>query len=336
MEEPIEEPSVTEPTIGPHFPPTQVPFPSITSTDPTYRVRLACIALANAAEPRNEDWPSNVVSTLPGLTLYSINDALHLIFNGIHAPAHCEYCGRMGDWLCYCRCGRGLHTMSDDGYYSEGQLDIHFDSDVDTAEFLETDHETDDDSTNEGDSVVSVNENNSSTTCYSQSLSSSHYFIWCFLLSLILTSKAFLTSCYSIGQSSLHSFWSYTSFWFLLFAVLFWDTLYLYFDPKAPQGPYQPRSVRRKLTKQKHLPLRSYTKSWLLLSFYMLFVSSTISPFASLSSPISHTYSRLVTLHDLLDFTPLTHLHFSSYCYDDLLSLITPIQLEGPLTPTMP
>ena len=178
--------------------------------------------------------------------------------------------------------------------------------------------------------------NNSSATCYSQSLSSSHYFIWCFLLSLILTSKAFLTSCYSIGQSSLHSFWSYTSFWFLLFAVLFWDTLYLYFDPKAPQGPYQPRSVRRKLTKQKHLPLRSYTKSWLLLSFYMLFVSSTISPFASLSSPISHTYSRLVTLHDLLDFTPLTHLHFSSYCYDDLLSLITPIQLEEPLTPTMP
>ena len=136
--------------------------------------------------------------------------------------------------------------MSDDGYYSEGQLDIRFDSDVDTAEFLETDHETDDDSTNEGDSVVSVNENNSSTTCYSQSLSSSHYFIWYFLLSLILTSKAFLTSCYSIGQSSLHSFWSYTSFWFLLFAVLFWDTLYLYFDPKAPQGPYQPRSVRHK------------------------------------------------------------------------------------------
>ena len=260
MEEPIEEPAVTEPTIGPHFPPAQVPFPSVTSTDPTDRVRLACIALANAAEPRNEDWPSNVVSALPGLTLYSINDAPHLIFNDIHAPAHCEYCGRMGDWLCYCRCGRGLHTMSDDGYYSEGQLDIHFDSDVDTAEFLETDHETDDDSTNEGDSVVSVNENNSSTTCYSQSLSSSHYFIWCFLLSLILTSKAFLTSCYSIGQSSLHSFWSYTSFWFLLFAVLFWDTLYLYFDPKAPQGPYQPCSVRRKLTKQKHLPLRSYTK----------------------------------------------------------------------------
>ena len=76
----------------------------------------------------------------------------------MHQPTVNIVAAWVTDWLSSCRCGRGLHTMSDDGYYSEGQLDIHFDSDVDTAEFLETDHETDDDSTNEGDSVVSVNE----------------------------------------------------------------------------------------------------------------------------------------------------------------------------------
>ena len=220
--------------------------------------------------------------------------------------------------------------MSDDSHYSDGQLDIHFDSDVDTAEFLQTDtdNETDDDTNNDEDSVTSDNENNSSTTCYFQSLLSSNHFTWFFFLSLILALKTFYTYCVLSFKALQQSVWTSTSFWFLLSATLFWDTLYLYFDPEAPQGPFTSRTMRRKLAKQKHLPLRSFSKSWLLLSFYMLSFSTSSSPFSSITSALSQNYSRLVTLHDLLDFTPSTHFHYSCYCYDELLALRTPYPTE--------
>lgn len=71
------------------------------------------------------------------MTLYNINDYQHLVFDGIHLPAHCRYCERLGDWLCLCHCGGALHAISDDNYYSESNLDIHFYLDVDTVEVME-------------------------------------------------------------------------------------------------------------------------------------------------------------------------------------------------------
>eukprot|EP00972_Heterocapsa_arctica_P096757 14275316-Heterocapsa_arctica.AAC.1 len=94
--------------------------------------RHAFIALAAAAEPRNPSWPKNVVSSLPGMTLYDILGSPHLVFQDIHAPAHCAYCGRLGDWLTPCQCNGGLHEMSDDDHYNEDTLEVHFDSDVDS------------------------------------------------------------------------------------------------------------------------------------------------------------------------------------------------------------
>ena len=81
--------------------------------------------------------------------------------------------------------------MSDDSDYSQGMLEIHWDSDVDTAEFLETDDETDDESvsnTEEGN-VASFNYTNSSTTYYSQSAQPplSYFCAWYFLCSLLST-----------------------------------------------------------------------------------------------------------------------------------------------------
>ena len=66
-----------------------------------------------------------MVSALPGMTLYSINDAPLLVFKDIHPPAHCEYCGRLGDWLLSCRCGKEAHVLSDYSDYSRGRLDTH-------------------------------------------------------------------------------------------------------------------------------------------------------------------------------------------------------------------
>ena len=93
----------------------------------------------------------------------------------IHAPVHCDFCGRLGDWLLPCRCEHGTHNMSDDSVYSSGHLGIHWDSDIDTAEFLETeDEETDDED--------SVNNTNQSTSVYFQSTPHSYfYFISWFL-----------------------------------------------------------------------------------------------------------------------------------------------------------
>ena len=336
IESTIDRPASNEPTsnsssFGPDLPPAQVPFPSLTSTDPVDSMRAAIIALSQVAEPRNETWPDNVVSALPGMTLYSVNEAPHLVFQDIHPPAHCEYCGRLGDWLTLCRCGKDAHVMSDDDDYSQGRLNIHWDSDVDTAEFLETDNETDDDSdsnTEEGDDVVSLTENNYSTTPYFQPVHLSHFFAWYFLCSLSSTCYYIFTSPTLALKTFITSLWCFLSPWVLIFAAIFWDTLYLYLDPTAPQGPHQPRHIRRAITKLKHPPLRSYSRHWLLLSYFMLSVGLRLSPFAASFSAFTQTLTRLSTLHDLVDFTPMAHLHFSSYCFDEIKSLTTSFALE--------
>ena len=110
--------------------------PSGNPSAPPEDHHLQCFQLlANAAHNHNPTWSSNVVSPVPGLTLYNLEDPYaHL--GDIHAPVHCDFCGRLGDWQLPCRCEHGTHAMSDDSVYSSGHLGIHWDSDIDTAEFL--------------------------------------------------------------------------------------------------------------------------------------------------------------------------------------------------------
>ena len=238
------------------------------------QIAFAMVALAEAAEPRSVFWPSNVVSALPGMTLYDINGAPHLIFKDIHTPAHCSYCGRLGDWLTSCCYGKDLHNMSDDDDYSAGQLAIHWDSDVDTTEFLETNEDTDEEEQGDEDKgVASVNNLNTTTTHYSQS----SFNLCCPLLFwwLIYISFHSLTSVFNwlktIFELILAWSWNKTSVLVMTLTALLWDTTYYYLDPKAPTTPYLSRSIKRKLKRTNLVPFRSYHRSWMLLSSFMLF-----------------------------------------------------------------
>ena len=316
-----------------------VPFPSLTQVDHATKSRMAFIALANVAEPRNPNWPENVVSALPGITLYDIMGSPHLVFHDIHAPSHCGYCGRMGDWLTPCRCGRGLHENSDDEDYSEGRLEVHFDSDVDTAEFLGTDTEdTDNESNNERENEVDslINEPNTTTTHYFQS--SNHcsippqpQFIWWFLLSLVLSTKLFLNWSLVLIQQLLQQIWNQLSFWLMLMSVLTWDTMYLFFDPHTPQADFPPRKIRRKLSRIKYQPLLSYSKSWMILSWFMLSTSTLTTPYSAPICALQQTMSRLQELHNLIEFTPITHIHYFSARLDEFQALHLSLKLEEPI-----
>ena len=84
-------------------------------------------------------------------------------------------------------------------------------------------------------------------------------------------------------------------------AVIFWDTLYFYLDPTAPQGPSQPCHICQALNKQSHQSLRCYCHSWMMLSFYMLSASTICgSSFSTFLSAIHQTSACLSTLHEQL------------------------------------
>ena len=341
-------PSMTQPTLMSTIdssPPTVAnnPFrlqnlPNLTQSQldkiPTQgydpQIAMAMVALAEAAEPRDLLWPSNVVSALPGMTLYDIDGSPHLIFKDIHAQAHCTYCGRLGDWITPCRCGAALHTLSDDEDYSDGHLEIHWDSDVDTAEYLATDEDTDGDTDEDGEDeeneLEQVTNNNSSFTHYSHSsfLSVEPFFMW-FLFLGLSKSPVIIYHWISILISNLSlQVWNFISFWLLLFAAISWDTIYHYLDPKAPQQPFRPRRIHRLLATRTFQPLPAYNKGWLILSTFMLFngiFSNRQHPFHSFSNAPLKTAATIKRLHDLVDITPSTHLHYSSFRLDEILAL---------------
>ena len=266
------------------------------------------------------------------MTLYDINGAPHLIFKDIHAPAHCCYCGRLGDWLTSCRCGKDLHNMSDDDDYSAGQLAIHWDSDVDTTEFLETNEDTDEEEQgDEDEGVASVNNLNTTTTHYSQSSFNLRHpllFWW-----LIYISFHSLTSVFNwlktIFELILAWSWNKTSVLVMTLTALLWDTAYYYLDPKAPTTPYLSRSIKRKLKRTNLVPLRSYHKSWMLLSSFMLFFRGVdLHPALKATSVILDTASRINKLHDLIEITPMTHVYYSSFRLDEMLTLNSSLNLE--------
>ena len=277
------------------------------------RVSRAMMALSAVSEPRDPNWPSNVIAHLPGMTLYQMSEGPCLIFKDIHTPAHCDYCGRLGDWRTTCQgCGRGICDLSDDSVYSTNQLRVHWDSDADTDDFVETDADSaaDEEEEQELDSVSNDN-NNASTVYYSYH---SHY--WNFLMTLALSTIAFFNS-FNSGIKALYTTvcWSFSSCLLLFMASLFWDTIYLYLDPCSPIQPHRSRALRRALKQQRsHLPLfRAYSRSWVMLSFFMLAWKSQQTPYSSHIMAIQQTGQQAIQLHNLLDITPSLHYQYSIY-----------------------
>ena len=303
--------------------------------------------LAEAASNPDPNWPANVVSAIPGYTLYNLHSPT-LVQDNLHAPAHCDFCGRLGDWMMSCRCAHGVHNLSDDGDYSDGHLGIHWDSDLDTAEFLQTDEEDSDDEDGVNDGSIhadSGNDTNNTISAYSQSTNHCSNFLsgWWFLLSFSQALSMLLSYSFCSCASLLISSWSYLSILLLFLAAILWDTLHYYLDPASPTQPFRSRRTRRHLSRRRQLPLRAYSKSWMLLSFFMLFLTVPVSPASASLQAIQATVSRVTLLHSLIDITPSVHLQYSYSRLHELQSMLAASQpspqssssLQQSLSPTL-
>ena len=303
--------------------------PSANPSAPPEDAHLQSVrAFGDAALHPNPTWPSNVIASVPGFTLYDLDAPTLVRSADMHPPAHCDFCGRLGDWMLPCRCEHGTHNLSDDEDYSTEHLGIHWDSDLDTAEFLQTDEEeTDDEASVDSTTNVAASGNiNNTTSPYSLSFTSNsfRYITW-FFLSLISVPSTLLVSVNNLYKATVTTVWSPISLLLLFLAAIFWDTLHYFLDSSAPTQPFLPRRTRRRLARISFLPLRAYPKNWMLLSCFMLLMTAPLSPVTVPVTALQQTFTTVISLHDLVDFSPTMHLHYSSYRRDEIQALLTPI-----------
>ena len=293
----------------------------------------ALFALSSVAHPRNPTWASNVISSIPGVTLYNFEDVPHVVYGDIHEPAHCNFCGRLGDWKLPCRCDRGVHYWTDDDDYSDNWLDIHW-SDEDTAEFLATDSDSDEEEGAEDEELeFNINSSNSPTTSYLLTLYGSWWFLQSFFQACFTFSSVpsfILNGFHTLLLQLLTQIWSFLSVFLLFLSALGWDTIYLFLDPSSPTPTISSRKFRRSKSRQNILPFPAFTKSWMLLSYFMLAFSQLTSPVSAATTAVTFTYHRIQSLHEIMEVTPSVHLQYAQYRRDEIRSLL---QMEEHFTP---
>ena len=279
----------------------------------------ATLALEAYSLPRQSSWPRNVISSLPGYTLF---DDKSIEVGILPGPCHCTICGKLGDYKSNCVSCHGTHLYHDDSDYEQPYLS---DSDEDKSKttssyfYLPTSEQFYFDCyTSLPDEIFYDCQSNAfrpaTTVPKSSSAPSRVPSSTTFAPSSVLSSP--FLPCLLTGLSHL----------LLLLSTLVWDTIYLFQDPSSPIQPYLHRRTRRALSRRRSQPLRAFPSRWMLLSYFALSPTFLQLPFPSLgfAKAFSDTSGRVAHLHQLVEFSPGVHLQFHGIRLRELQSFLAP------------
>ena len=283
----------------------------------------ASLALEAYSLPRHSSWPRNVVSSIPGYTLY---DDRSIEVGTLPGPCHCTNCGDLGDYKSDCITCHGTHLYHDDSDYEHPYLSDSDDNKTKTTSsyfYLSTSTEP-----FYFDSLSTLPDESQSSPVFYDCLGDDFCSTKTVSTSFSARSSA-LTPTFAPSSAPstnlLTCFVSGLSHLLLFISTLCWDTIYLYKDPSSPVQPYLSRKTRRSLSRRRELPLRAFPSRWLLLSYFALSPAFLQYPFPSLgiTNAVNDTFYRVEQLHQLVEFSPGVHMQFHGLRLQELQSLST-------------
>jgi hypothetical protein len=303
----------------------------ITSRHLTYEELVMLLDLAQN-KPRNPQWPDNVLVSAHGYTRFDVGSHIQLLPNNRFKTGnayYCNHCNNMGPYYLPCNvCSYGCFawsdingsTLDDEHIVSEFRGDGNEWRVADATSTSDT-HPPNDTNESPFDAYLSTSFPSSTlsttSTCRPSTLPTNTlssiqptlfttyfhpFWTWVirFLHMLLRAGFSSIITAYllfgKLATTSLSSWYTYL----LLVSILVWDTLELYILSPPTLPTISRRSSR--FRSKSGIYLRGYPKGWMMLSFFMFSLCSSLChPMTLASAQVVHTFDRAQGISNLVD-----------------------------------